>query len=68
MDKPFPPPPLNFPSCKIAKLAIPQFPKLCSLTESMVGINSKKHKSSSMAKKTVLDSLTEETHFARLKI
>ncbi|GKD48829.1 hypothetical protein Tco_1277805 [Tanacetum coccineum] len=27
MDNPFPPPPLNFPSCKIAKLAIPQLPK-----------------------------------------
>ncbi|GKF15810.1 hypothetical protein Tco_0057272, partial [Tanacetum coccineum] len=27
MVKPLPPPPLNFPSCKIAKLAIPQLPK-----------------------------------------
>ncbi|GJR40671.1 ulp1 protease family, C-terminal catalytic domain-containing protein [Tanacetum coccineum] len=27
MDNHFPPPPLSFPSCKIAKLAIPQLPK-----------------------------------------
>ncbi|GJW73549.1 hypothetical protein Tco_0132919 [Tanacetum coccineum] len=46
MDKPFPPPPLSFPSCKIAKLAIPQLPKAFStvlmiLTSSKAGLRVK---------------------------
>ncbi|GKF03065.1 hypothetical protein Tco_0029988 [Tanacetum coccineum] len=68
MDKPPPSSPLSFPPKKrgIAMLAISLFPM--TFAESMAVINLKEAQGPWMAGIKTLESLTEEKHFARLKV